>query len=77
MAKNYMTLITTHQTKIQGLLQALTKAGMVSWTFKMLSYLALFVSCVAGLMAVLPMVIETCSSEIHVEVASSNMGKHN
>tara|TARA_R100001163_G_scaffold33701_1_gene26094 strand:- start:270 stop:422 length:153 start_codon:yes stop_codon:yes gene_type:complete len=30
---------------------------MVSWTFKMLSYLALFVSCVAGLMAVLPMVI--------------------
>ena len=57
MAKNYMTLITTHQTKIQGFLQALTKAGMVSWTFKMLSYLALFVSCVAGLMAVLPMVI--------------------
>ena len=57
MAKNYMTLITTHQTKIHRYLQALTKAGMISWTFKLLSYLALFVSCVAGLMAILPMVI--------------------
>jgi len=27
---------------------------MISWTFKLLSYLALFVSCVAGLMAILP-----------------------
>ena len=57
MAKNYMTLITTHQTKIHRFLQALTKAGMISWTYKLLAYSALFVSCVAGLMAVLPMVI--------------------
>jgi hypothetical protein len=43
--------------RIQRFLQALTKDGMISWTFKVLSYLALFVSCVAGLMAILPMVI--------------------
>ena len=30
---------------------------MISWVYKLLSYLALFVSCVAGLMAILPMVI--------------------
>ena len=30
---------------------------MISWTYKLLAYSALFVSCVAGLMAVLPMVI--------------------
>ena len=43
--------------RIQRFLQALTKDGMISWTFKVLSYLALFASCVAGLMAILPMVI--------------------
>lgn len=43
--------------RIQRFLQALTKDGMISWTFKLLSYLALFVSCVAGLVAILPMVI--------------------
>ena len=30
---------------------------MISGSFKLLAYLALFVSCVAGLMAILPMVV--------------------
>ena len=43
--------------RIQRFLHALKKDGMISWTFKLLAYSALFVSCVAGLMAILPMVI--------------------
>ena len=57
MVKSFMTLITTHQMKIQQVLLALTKAGMLSWTYKLLAYSALFVSCVAGLMAILPAVL--------------------
>jgi Sec-independent protein secretion pathway component TatC len=41
----------------QRFLPALTKDGMTSWAFKLLSYLALSVSFVAGLIAILPVVV--------------------
>ena len=57
MAKNYMTLITTHQTKIHRFLQALTKDGMIDFSMKSLGYLALTVSFIAGVMAIVPAAI--------------------
>ena len=57
MAKNYMTLITTHQTKIHRYLQALTKDGMIDFSMKSLGYLALTVSFIAGVMVIVPAAI--------------------
>ena len=57
MVKSYMTLITTHQMRIQRFLQALTKDGMIDFSMKSLGYLALTVSFIAGVMVIVPAAI--------------------
>ena len=57
MVRNYMTWITTRRAKTLAAAQAITKTGMLDAALKSLGYLALAVSFVAGLMAIVPIML--------------------
>lgn len=57
MARNYTTWITTLQNKRHQLAAELTKDGMIDFSMKSLGYLALTVSFIAGVMAIVPAAI--------------------
>ena len=62
MARNYMTWITTRRAKTLAAAQAITKAGTLDTALKFLGYLAVAVGFVAGIMAIVPIVIYVASS---------------
>ena len=62
MARNYKTWITTRRQKMLAAAQEITKAGTLDTALQFLGYLAVAVGFVAGIMAIVPIIIYVASS---------------